>query len=293
MCTNPDGPWPAWDGNFEYDFETLINRLEKHREKINEAESIYLTGGEPTLHPQFLDILKYLTINFPKQRLKLLTNGRRFIYQNFTKEVLSLTDNFEIDMSLCGPTSEVHDSVTQVKGSFEQATKGLKNLLKNKKKGQIVGIRTVLNKITYQHIPQTLSFLKREAGSLDRIIVIFMEFEAQAIKNIDLIKINYAQVKPYINQTIPFLKDFKEIRFYHFPLCAVDREVWPYVWRTLPASEIDFVDACSTCNYRNFCLGIHKGYLENISKEDFFSIKEEIKIEPSGDSYRPINKAIS
>jgi len=292
MCTNPDRPWPAWDGDFEYDFTTIIKRLEKHKEKINEAESIYLTGGEPTLHPQFLDILKYLAKNFPGQRLKLLTNGRRFIYQDFVDKVLSVTNNLEIDMSLCGPTSEVHDGVTQVKGSFEQAIKGLKNLLKNKKRGQAIGIRTVLSQITYRHIPETLRLLQKEAPSLDRVIVIFMEFEAQAIKNIDLVKINYAQVRPYINQTAPALNRFKEIRFYHFPLCAVDKEIWPYVWRTLPAKEVDFVDACGKCNYKNLCLGIHKGYLENVSKEDFIPIREKIKMELSADFYRPVNKII-
>jgi len=290
MCTNPDRPWPAWDGDFGYDFELIIKRLEKHKEKINKAESIYLTGGEPTLHPQFLDILKYLAKNFPKQRLKLLTNGRRFVYQDFAKRVLSVTNNFEIDMSLCGPTSEVHDSVTQAGGSFEQAIGGLKNLLKNKKRGQVIGVRTVLNKITYQQIPQTLFLLRKEASSLDRVIVVFMELEAQAIKNIDLVKINYAQVRPYINQTVPILKDFKEIRFYHFPLCAADKEIWPYVWRTLPADEVDFVAVCGECNYKNLCLGVHRGYLENVSKKDFLPIRGKIEIELSGDFYQPIKK---
>ncbi len=292
MCTNPDRPWPAWDGSFDYDFKTIIGRLEKNKEKIKTAESVYLTGGEPTLHPRFLDILKYLAKNFPGQHLKLLTNGRRFAYSDFAKEVLAITDNMEIDVSLCGPNSKVHDSVTRARGSFEQAIKGLKNLLKNKSNGQAIGIRTVLNKITYQHIPQTLRLLKREAGDLDRVIVIFMEFEAQAIKNIDSVKINYAQVRPYINQTIPILRDFKEIRFYHFPLCVVDKEIWPYVWRTLPSKEIDFVEACKRCGYKDLCLGVHKGYLENVSQEDFFPISEKIKIELSGDFYRPVNRVI-
>lgn len=290
MCTNPDRPWPAWDGDFNYDFESIIGRLEKFKEKIKAADSVYLTGGEPTLHPQFLNILKYLAGIFPEQRLNLLTNGRRFIYQDFVEKVLEVTDNFEIDLSLCGPRSEIHDAVTRTQGSFEQTIKGLENLLKNKKKKQIVGVRTVLNQFSYKYIGQTLELLRDKFSSLDRVIIIFPEFEAQAIKNIKRVKINYTQTKPYIDGVYPLLSSFKEIRFYHFPLCTVGKKIWPYLWRTLPASEVKFVKVCGKCNYKHLCLGIHKGYLENISKKDFSPIQEKIDMELTGDIYRPIHR---
>ena len=288
MCTNPDRPWPAWDGSFDYDLKSIIGRLEKNQEKIKATDCIYLTGGEPTLHPHFLDILKYLAKNFPEQRLKILSNGRRFSYSDFAKKVLGATDNLEIDMSLCGPSSQVHDRVTRTAGSFEQAKKGLVNLLKHKSGSQVVGIRTVLSRITYPHIGQTLSLLSKEFPSLDRTIVIFMEFEAQAIKNSQAIKINYGQVRPFINDVFPLLEKFKEIRFYHFPLCVVDPKLWPYLWRTLPKKEIGFVPACRKCQYKKLCLGIHKGYLKNISQKDFSPIRRKVELKTSGIIYRPI-----
>ncbi|MDD2753122.1 MAG: radical SAM protein [Candidatus Portnoybacteria bacterium] len=292
MCTNPDRPWPAWDGSFDYSFEAIIGRLEKNRKKIKAAESIYLTGGEPTLHPRFLDIFRYLAKTFPAQRIKLLTNGRRFIYRDFAEKFLAVTNNLEIDMSLCGPESAVHDGVTRAAGSFEQAAKGLRIILENRRPGQEIGVRTVLNKATFRHIGGTLRLLRDKFQDLDRVIVIFMEFEAQAIKNIDLVKINYAQARPYLDEAGPILKDFKDIRFYHFPLCTVAKNIWPYVWRTLPAKEVSFVRACGKCGYKKLCSGIHKGYLKSVGREDFFPVKEKIGMELSGDFYRPINNIL-
>lgn len=292
MCTNPERPWPAWDGSFDYGFEAIIGRLEKNKDKIGAAEAIYLTGGEPTLHPRFLDILKYLAKNFPGQRLKLLTNGRRFAYADFAREVLAATSNLEIEMSLCGPDAKIHDGVTQARGSFEQARRGLTFLLANRGGGQAVGVRTVLSGKTYRHIGATLKLLKKNFRSLDRVIVIFMEFEAQALKNSGAVGLNYGLVKPYLNDCFPLLKDFHDIRFYHFPLCVVDKNIWPYLWRTLPKKEVAFLPFCRQCRYKKFCLGVHKGYLKSLGRKDFSPIREKIDLEPSGVFYRPVKSVV-
>jgi len=292
MCTNPDRPWPAWDGSFSYDFESIIKRIEAQRDKISQAESLYLTGGEPTLHPNFLEITSYLNDNFPRQRIKLLTNGRRFSYEGFAKKFLNSVKNIEVDLSLYGPNQEIHDQVTRASGSFEQTQKGLANLLKYKKNNQVVGIRTVLTKLSYQEIFKTLSLIRERFSEVDRVIVIFHEIEAQAVKNLDAIKINYQEMQPYFGGLKSFLAGFKEIRFYHFPLCVVGQEFWPHVWKTLPDNEVSFIGVCRNCELKGFCVGIHKGYLENIGREGFGAVKmnKDERIVPSGDKYRPISK---
>ncbi len=294
MCTNPDRPWPAWDGSFAYDYDSLIKRIEKDRKKILQANSLYLTGGEPTLHPRFLDIVQYLKDNFPEQRIKLLTNGRRFAYNDFAKKFLAISDNLETDVSFCGANNQTHDAVTQARGSFEQTLNGFENLLKYKRVGQIVGVRTVLNRLTYQGIYKTLSLIQKKFAEADRVIVIFHELEAQAIKNIDQIKINYQEVAPFISQTASLLEGFKEIRFYHFPLCIIDQAFWPFVWKTLPDKEVEFLPSCHGCQLKEHCVGIHKGYSKHVGKKGFAAIKkiDKKKIVLSGNSYQPILKII-
>ncbi len=288
MCTNPDRPWPAWDGSFKYDYKSLIKRIKDSKDKIKEYDSIYLSGGEPTLHPQFLDVFKYLSDNFPGQRIKLLTNGRRFFYADFAKEFLQITNNLDINLSIYGPDKKIHDAVTRLPDSFEQTTKGLENLLRYKKDGQLIDIRFVITKLSYKHLDQFLEMAKEKFSSVDRIILIFPEIENQAQKNLKTIQVTYDQVKPYLEKIYPLFKKFKEVRLYHFPLCTISNKFWPYAWRTWPVKEVTFLPFCNQCRYKKNCVGLHKEYLKNIGRKDFNPIKKGLNIKKRDDFHHPI-----
>lgn len=266
--------------------------MDKIKEKIKLDDAIYLTGGEPTLHPRFLDVLKYLSQNFPKQKITLLTNGRRFFYKDFTREVLGINKDLDIDVSLHGPTDYVYDKITRAPGSFKQTIKGLENLLLYRTR-QSIGIRFVITKLSYKYIPRFLEMVKKNLPSVDKIMFLFWEPEGQAIKNLKAVKITYGQVKPYLEKIQPLLKHLKSIRFYHFPLCTIPEGLWPYTWRTLRPDEIDFVKECDKCSCKDYCLGIHKDYLKYMGKKDFKPINKKIKLKLGSNFHHPINRVLS
>ncbi len=286
MCTNPDLPWESEGGHVGkgYDYNLLISRIKQIKKKIGPNEPVILTGGEPTLHPHFLDIFRFVRKNFPKHELRLLTNGRRFCYRDFAKEIMS-ADNLNIAVSLCGPNEKVHDSITQTKNSFTQMVKGLENIL-DLKENQTIEIRTVLSKLSAKYIDQTLNLINSKFPSTDRVIVIYLETEGQAEKNLDKVMISYSKIRPYLNKIEPFFSDLKELRLYHFPLCTLEPKFWPFVWRTLPEKEIMFISTCKKCQYKKYCLGIHRDYPDK-SKE-FKPIKKDLIIQETKDFYHPI-----
>jgi len=288
MCTNPDRPWPAWDGSFDYSYKSLIKRIEKSEEKIKTYDSIYLSGGEPTLHPDFLKVLEFISKHFPKQRIILLTNGRKFLYRNFAQEVLNITNNLDIELSIYGPNKKIHESVTRASGSFEQTIQGLENLLNYKKEGQLINVRFVITKLSYKYLEEFLKMMKKRFLLTDRIMLIFWEVEHQAVKNIKAIKVTYNQVFPYLEKTNHLLNFFKEIRLYHFPLCTISENFWPYVWRTLPEDGVIFKNSCNQCRYKKYCLGIPKEYSEHMGVKEFEPIKKNFKIKETKDTYHPI-----
>ena len=292
MCTNPDWPWPAWDGGFDYNYDSLIKRIEKLKDKIKTYDSIYLSGGEPTLNPRFLDVLRYVSQNFPKQRIKLLTNGRKFLYPDFTKKVLEITDNLDIELSIYGPNQKAHQTITRAPGSFEQTIKGLGNLLEYKSKDQLVNVRYIITKLSYQYLEELLKLIKKRFSSVDRIMLIFWEIENQAVKNIKAVKITYNQVRPEIEKITLLLKDFNEIRLYHFPLCTLPGKIWSSIWRTLPEDGVVFVKACQGCNFKKYCLGVPKDYSEIIGTKEFKAIKKDFIIHKTDDFYHPISRVI-
>lgn len=87
---------------------------------------VKLTGGEPLLHPDFIRIVDFLKDK--KLELTIETNGTLL-----TKEVATHFREQDalrfISVSLDGSTPETHDAFRGVKGSFEKACQGIRNLV--------------------------------------------------------------------------------------------------------------------------------------------------------------------
>lgn len=277
MCTNPPAPWPAWpDGGTSYEYESVISRLEAREDEIKNSDSIYIAGGEPTIHPRFLDIWNYIQKNFPRHRLILLSNGRRFYYSDFAKEVLRTKNPLDIELSLHGANEQVHDGITQAKGSFKQGKEGLKNLLMYKRSYHSVGVRYVITKKSYQYIPDFLKLARKEFPLINRVVFVFWEVESGAWNNSQELDVSYKEVFPYLNKSISLVSELQNVRFYHFPLCTVPMRLWPCVWRTLPEEEVKFPQTCNNCLYKNMCLGVPDTYYE-YRTENRLVLEQEIK----------------
>lgn len=79
------------------------------------------SGGEPTLHPRFIDFLNYGKLLGCD--VSCVSNGQRFSELEFVKKCTALSD---VLISLHG--TEHHDEITQAKGSFFKALLAIKNL---------------------------------------------------------------------------------------------------------------------------------------------------------------------
>ena len=89
-------------------------------------DQIGFSGGEPTIRPDFLDLLK-LARSFDFERIGVTTNGRMFAYPGFAEKALRAgLDSYTF--SIHGHVPEVHDRITHAPGSLEQALAGLRNL---------------------------------------------------------------------------------------------------------------------------------------------------------------------
>ncbi|HOU11807.1 MAG TPA: radical SAM protein [Anaerolineae bacterium] len=94
-----------------------------------------LTGGEPTLHPQFVEIADYLTAE--GLSLTMETNGT-LIDAALARHLKEKTSLWFVSVSLDGPNAEIHDAFRRVPGSFDAATRGLKHLVDAGYKPQVI-----------------------------------------------------------------------------------------------------------------------------------------------------------
>ncbi len=113
---------------------------EEFKSVIRQAEdlgvyNIVLTGGEPLLHPDLLEIIQY--VNRDRAQAQMFTNG--LLIDDQTARRLADAGLYAAMVSIDDPRSEVHESLRCVKGGFEKAIAGARRL---KNQGILVGIST-------------------------------------------------------------------------------------------------------------------------------------------------------
>lgn len=116
------------------------------------AERLILSGGEPTMHPNFLDFVKLGRLA-GYRKIQTVTNGRMFAYPEFLATAAK-NGLDEITFSLHGHTPKLHDALVGVRGAFVEETKGLHAALASN--AFIVNIDIVINKQNIRHLPDML-----------------------------------------------------------------------------------------------------------------------------------------
>jgi pyrroloquinoline quinone biosynthesis protein E len=106
-----------------------------------EATRIRLTGGEPTLHPDFLEILETAAANHAA--VSIFTNGRWRKPRELIQQVRNLPMVAGFLVSLHGATVESHESFTRTPGSFVET---LANIQMAMDQGVRVALSVVLNR---------------------------------------------------------------------------------------------------------------------------------------------------
>ena len=116
--------------------------------------AVLLSGGEPTLRPDFFELAEYAVAR--GLRLVLSTNGTR-ITPEFAAR-LKATGFTYIGVSLDG-LEAVHDAFRHTPGSFQLALQAMRNC---RAAGQKVGLRLTLTRSTFRDLDAILDLVERE-----------------------------------------------------------------------------------------------------------------------------------
>jgi MoaA/NifB/PqqE/SkfB family radical SAM enzyme len=127
-------------------FKDIIDKVSTLKLRQNDISVIYLSGGEPLLHPQFDDILEYTCTRF--ERTTILTNG--LLIPQKVKDLERYRDNLCVQVSIDGNRS-VNDSI-RGKGTYDRAVEALYKLEQHKIKHWISYTVSVLNMHCYKDI---------------------------------------------------------------------------------------------------------------------------------------------
>ena len=89
-------------------------------------QSAKLTGGEPLLHPRFVELVDMLTAE--GLALTMETNGT-LVDEALARHLKEKTNLGFISVSIDGPSAAVHDAFRGVPGSFDAAVRGFRHLV--------------------------------------------------------------------------------------------------------------------------------------------------------------------
>ncbi|MFX1533134.1 MAG: radical SAM protein [Promethearchaeota archaeon] len=105
-------PLSFWEGAFHQISEIGCSLLQ-------------LTGGEPFLHPEFWEIAEAARKILPDSQIEIFSNGT-LITPKIASKIAKL--GCQVAISLHGYTEDVHESITNVPGSFKKVLRGIQVL---------------------------------------------------------------------------------------------------------------------------------------------------------------------
>jgi len=273
-------------------FETI--KQEIFLAKKQGFESIGFLGGEFTLHPQLMRILKLAKL-LGFKIIHIISNGRTYSNLDFLQQIVEAGAN-RFSVSIHSHLPAVEDTLTQRPGGFLEKIAGLKNLLALQQQGiikQSICLNFVINALNYQELIASLRYFY-DLGVRDfRLNFVWLFGRAQKYPQLVL---SYAQFLPELDKVIAFSQTTgANISFEGIPACLVknpDKLKYLGELKDLPTEVVAYNNtlgqrdnfnwqerkknefkikhqACSACQWYNICDGVWKSYIDHFGWSEF------------------------
>jgi MoaA/NifB/PqqE/SkfB family radical SAM enzyme len=240
------------------------------------VRNLHVTGGEPTIHPQFIDVLRLA--KKLGMRTSVGTIGTMLAREDFAREALPFLD--EALFSIHGPNAEVHDGLTRKEGSFERVTTALTLALQIKPEFGAY-VNTVVTRHNIDTLPDTVEMAERLGASL--VVVSNTTPEGAAEDHYEELAVPLEKLAEILPQVPGRVKN-TVVRFFGVPMCLMGEHTmlandmhWdPRVtaeWGSQPGKVVfdDFynwkpdrkrvhVTACNDCSLNKVCMGVYERY---------------------------------
>ncbi len=126
--------------------------LDRGRKELN-ADKVILSGGEGSIHPKFIDFVRYAK-EIGYSRVQTVTNGYMFAKREFYLKAVEAGLG-EITFSLHGHTPELHDRLTGVEGAYHRLMKGMVRAVRDGR--VIVNVDVCINKQNVAYIDKIVA----------------------------------------------------------------------------------------------------------------------------------------
>ncbi len=275
------------DKRFKFTNKTLAQIKEALQQAFNHGSTgVVFTGGEPTIHPNILEAVKYAK-DLGFLSIQLQSNGRMFAYLDFCQKLIEAGAN-EFSPALHSSVPEIHDQLTQSPGAWQQVVAGIENL---KSLGQYVLTNTVINSLNYKDLPDLASLFVDL--NVDQFQFAFVHILGTAEKNKDWLVPKKSEIMPYVKKGLDIgIKNNKIVMTEAIPYCLLQGYEDYIAEKIMPETKV--VDAegviesyadyrwnqgkakrkeCEACKYFKACEGPWKEYPQIFGWKEFQPVK--------------------
>lgn len=267
------------DDNFRKDIIKQEDVTDFIRKKVTkDTDRVTFVGGEPTILKNIFSIIGYVRSLNKKAVIQINTNGRMFFYEDFTNKFLKFDKNkLEFHIALYSSNAKTHDKITQIKGSFNQTIRGIKNLLNL---GFGVDVRTIVSRLNYANLPGFAEFIitefNKQRRKINGVVIVGMDIIGNAYRNRNELAVSHLTMAPYIEKCIDKLSEDKmPVEVHLLPKGIFKKEYHKFVVKSGCVGG-DFVDSygCKECSYNQDCCRLLRSYVK------IFGNKEHNQIYP-------------
>ena len=281
---------PCSDHNIESSvtYEAVADKISKEAAGPR-PPAVTLSGGEPTIHPDFLKIMKLLYEN--RIPVTILTNSSRLADADFNQRLLKAypaTNNISIITTLYNVDPMQHDAETGVQGSFQNSVDAV-HIWSG------YGARvTVKHCITGRNYGKLSEFYRFVNETFDQSI----KFQLSGIDYIGMTKewvlsskLTCRELRPYLDSLLEDInrmkaagKDRRVVYIACMPLCAAslkyknyfirNKDMMPFGYlskkknvKTRGYDSVKDAPGCLTCLAYDECAGTYKSAFDVMGDE--------------------------
>lgn len=259
------------------ELKELKNQVDKM--KTSGITDVTISGGEPTIYPDFFEIIKYLIDN--NLKIHILSNGEKFSDISFATKFVELAKSNRITVTTTfhSYAREEHERQNGSNGSFDRSIKGLKFLDDNNIR---ISVKHCITKYNYKDLKKFIEFVTSTFSPKAELQIWGIDLCGIDRQTADKYFVDFKTVKPYIEETLDYFEAIninnrnQILTINNLPLCMCDCYYWNYF--TIPNSYyINYLESsnkefeinygaissnCNDCPFRQYCKGAYKTIFE-------------------------------
>ncbi len=250
---------------------------------LESPASLTLSGGETTLRNDFFDILSFAS--GLGLRVILQTTARRMRDRAFAEKIVACNVR-DFYVSLHAHEPDLHDSMTQRKGSFWETLEGIRTLLDL---GCVVDTNCVITQSNVAILPEYTEWLLKRLPAISTVYLTYPTPVGSSYQNRATVLVNYAELRAPLSRAADNLETAsKEFSIVDVPLCIGNlhnyrhirlKPMLPYQLffaKRSPSRDMGgetghtyYPQKCASCQsgVRTQCPGVYSTYIDLFSDQ--------------------------